>query len=284
MGSSNKRQAGEGGGGRPTLAARKSGALSNGLKTRKPASDHRRHALHLGPESSDKTPATHSTVYTMQTLGCASAGGGRLRLHGRRDESCCSSRIISSKLTNNKELPSMLASGASLLRRELAGVSQASRLTAGEGRRGASYLLKSLRLARKPLISSLAGEASIHSTCQKPGAHSESVSEPDQEVGPRSHRLKLSYVLNRRASPVHAELSQHAHRLKHHINRNDRDTISTFCIFTARCERESKCQLRCNDVPSLGHGHGKHKLLTKIAIWPHAITQPQAAAIHLNSC
>lgn len=51
LGSSNKCRVGE----KPTVAGRKTGAWNKGLKTRKPLSDHRRHALHSRPDSSDKT-------------------------------------------------------------------------------------------------------------------------------------------------------------------------------------------------------------------------------------
>lgn len=44
----------------PTLAGRITGAGNKGLKTRKPASDHRQQALHFRPDSSDKKLVMYS--------------------------------------------------------------------------------------------------------------------------------------------------------------------------------------------------------------------------------
>lgn len=48
------------GGKKPALVGRGTGAWNTGLKTRKPASDHRRHALHFRPDSSDKRLVMYS--------------------------------------------------------------------------------------------------------------------------------------------------------------------------------------------------------------------------------
>lgn len=53
-------QTNAGWGEKPTVAGRMTGAWNKGLKTRQPASDHRRHALHFRPDSSDKTLVMYS--------------------------------------------------------------------------------------------------------------------------------------------------------------------------------------------------------------------------------